>query len=220
MPDERRKIDESVFDFIYGMALNDATNRTAGIKSGDKGDLLEIDKIKEAVRDYAEGIINNAEGVNFEDAVNKIQDANLKSKKYVECFCFGKIQKLVNMTIKYLYIRYYDDSIFRKALDNCDAPMDSIMMDFVFESYFFVQGIERKRGETPGFNKETPCWSSFKSKEDGYQAFQEAIDRIIKEKQLGINRIEFDFQYWEKAKSFHSALAEEKKRLLKEIWNE
>jgi len=34
MTDERRKIDKSVFDFIYGMALNDATNRTAG-NSGD-----------------------------------------------------------------------------------------------------------------------------------------------------------------------------------------
>lgn len=139
MVEEKEKsriiINEYVFDFIYGMAINDAMNRVAGVRKDDKVKLGENNKIRESVKGYAESIING-EIIDY-DIVEQIIEDNNCSKK-VDCLNFGKIQKLINMTMKYLYIKYHDDPEVSKNFDKCYAPMDGIMLKFVFESYYMM----------------------------------------------------------------------------------
>ena len=105
------------------------------------------------------------------------------------------------------------------CLTNCDCPMDSIMIDFVYESYYIVMKKKRNRGETPGFNKYVG-WSTLEGEEGEniYLAFQEAIDEIIKKKELSFNRLEFDFLYWEEARRIHDCSVSDKQKEIREIW--
>lgn len=188
---------EYIFDFIYGEAMNDATRRTnaASIKNTD----LDRTALKGRVKKYVESLING-ENPNFCDWVEGTE--NILKKAGINEFTFGNIQKLVNMTIKYLYVRYYDNEEIKSRLKLCDAPMDRIMVCFVYESYYVVQGTtskEKRNIEKPGF--EIDCaWSNLTNNCE-YNAFQKAIDIIIEKKKLDISRIEFDYMYWEKAKT-------------------
>ena len=210
MMKEKKTISDYVFDFIFGMAVNDATNLGPKTVEGEKEDVLKNQRIKEIVREYSNGIINGTKGISFSDAVDEIE----KAKANLSC---GKIQKIINMTMKYLFIRYYDNQEKRDRFEKCDAPMDSIMRDFVFESYYVVQDEERKRGETPGFSRDC-SWSSLTTLKKDYKNFQNAIDFIIEKKQLNINRIEFDFIFWEQAKKLQYKHVNEQKEITKSIW--
>ncbi|SKB93343.1 hypothetical protein SAMN06296386_109125 [Lachnospiraceae bacterium] len=204
-------IDDCVFDFIFGMAVSDATNLGPNTKKDEKTDILENKKIKDEVKRYSDYILSNGAegvGVSFEEAV-----ANIKSN---DDLSFGKIQKILNMTTKYLFIRYYDDES-KKGFDKCHAPMDSIMRDFVYESYYIVQGKERKNSEKPGFKKDC-SWSQVEKKE--YDNYQKAIDQIIKSKKLNINRVEFDFMFWNQAKRLKNKTVSEQHEIIKKIWEE
>ena len=193
-------INEHIFSFIYGKALDDAMMQVYKNESGDKDTLAENDAIRDVVKIYAERLING-DSPDFYDTVSEILDQNDKSERRIKHLTFGKVQKLVNMTTKYLYIKYYDDPEMKHRFDKCDAPLDNIIRDFVFESYFIVQGRKRKRGENPpGFDKEF-SWSALDGA-DGikvYQSFQNAVDFIIQKKDLEISRLEFDYRYWEAA---------------------
>ena len=212
-------IDENVFSFIYGMAVNDAMNRGADIKPDDKGKLLDSESIKAIVKEYAEAIINDKE-IKFEEAVEQIINAN-KGEDIVSCLYYGKIQKLINMTMKYLYIKYYDDPIVSKRFDKCYAPMDSIMLSFVFESYYIVKGEKRKKGSDRIFDKYISWSSSNSSVKETFHKYQEAIEYIIKELGLDINHIVFDVLYWEQAKSiiYEEKRVEEQRKRIREVWN-
>ena len=190
---ERIVLDDFIFDFYFEMAANDAMNRVS--KEGDKKKLIkkENNKIKSAVKEYVESIINGDNNLCFDDAVNKITEENNKSNEKIEHFSFGKIQKLINMTIKYLYVKYYDNPKIAIQFDICDAPMDSYMMKFVFECYKYFYN------EKPSYDK-YKAWSTLKNKEDEYESFQKAIDSIIYKSRLKINRIMFDYFYWSRAK--------------------
>ena len=54
------------------------------------------------------------------------------SKEEISGLTFGNIQKLINMTMKYLYIRYYDEC--RENFRCCHAPMDNRMIKIYFLS--------------------------------------------------------------------------------------
>ena len=97
--------------------------------------------------------------------------------------------------------------------------MYSIMIDFVYESYYIVMKKKRNRGETPGFNKYVG-WSTLEGEEGEniYLAFQKAIDKIIEKKELSINRLEFDFLYWEEARKMHDCSVSDKQKKIRKIW--
>ena len=88
-------MDDAIFDFAFSMALGDATRRVAEDSDKDLGN----DNVKNEVKKYVDTIIKGSKGVNFDSTVNNIQEFN-------QGFTFGKIQKLINMTMKYLYIKY------------------------------------------------------------------------------------------------------------------
>ena len=102
---------------------------------------------------------------------------------------FGKCQKLINMTVKYLYTKYYDCPVVAKRFDACDAPMDSIMRDFVFDQY------NERFNKKPSFSK-TVSWSSMPNKQGDYSGFQSAIGELIESRKARINSIQFDFLFY------------------------
>ncbi len=103
------------------------------------------------------------------------------------------------MTMKYLYIRYFDDDEVLGNYEQCHAPLDSIMRDFVYWSYILLFGTK------PGFDKEC-SWSKIeeggiepKYAKENYDYFQKVVSRIIEEKQLNMNKIQFDYEFWDSA---------------------
>ena len=198
-----KNMSDCVFDFIYGMAVNDALNRVSGIMSGDKANLLENRKIKEACEKYINSIISGCdEEKSFNIAVDEIKkNNNNNSAKKVNCLNFGKIQKLLNMITKYYYIKYYDNPDEKKKFGNCGTPMDSIMMTFVYESYYVLlhkPDSKDKKLEKPGFGREG--WSKLDSREE-YDAFQDTIKEIIRNTDPKLTPIEFDYIYWDIARN-------------------
>lgn len=217
MSDERILIDNCIIDFIYGMAIKDAMNRVSA--KGDMDRVYKNGEIKKAVWEYARKIIDGGTNdILFPEAVDKMEKANKKDDYRIKNFTFGKIQKLINMTMKYLYLEYLHSSEIRK-FDQCHAPMDSVMRDFVFESYYIVLGKERTRDEVPIFDRNC-AWSKLQTIEGDYMNFQNAIDGIIKYSGLSINRIEFDYLFWDKAKELQNKSRGNQRILTEKIWKE
>jgi hypothetical protein len=206
-----------MFDFIYSMALGDAMNRVSA--PNEKTRIKECIRIKETVISYANSIINKQAGLSFDDTAAHIQE---HAAKIGITLSFGKTQKLINMTLKYLYIKYYDNPDVIELFNNCHAPMDSVMRDFVYSSYTAL-----RLGNNPGFPR-TCCWSTLGSDQNpryNYDNYQSAIISLIeyaKKHNLSIrNRIEFDFLFWQRAKSLSgsSSLDYQQKKALN-IWLE
>ena len=205
-----------MFDFVYEMAMNDALNRV----SDSKSDVLINDDVKKTVKDYSD-VVTGVKKKEQETDVNRV------IKKVVELsngkLTFGNGQKLVNMTFKYLYIEYRNSDSADFSV--CHAPMDSIMRDFVIDSYYIVQKKRRKRGEYPGVNYET-AWSTLLDSTGEYESFQSAIKTIIDAAGLKVNGrkmnpVEFDYEFWGEAKRIKSKKTRsERKRETEKLWNE
>ncbi|MBO4214017.1 MAG: hypothetical protein J5876_03460 [Lachnospiraceae bacterium] len=92
----------------------------------------------------------------------------------------GSIQKLVNMTLKYLYViqehGLMNEYALKVELKNCDCPLDSRILEEL-----------RKREK----KKYTP-WTKLDSL-DEYKTIQDDITKYVKESNL-----EFDFDNWKK----------------------
>lgn len=186
---EKIVIRDDIFGFIFEMALYDSTNRVS--KQSEKKKLREC---KGIIKNYAEAVLNRDTNNSFDSTVEMIQ-------KRINGISFGKIQKLINMTMKYLYIRYYDDTKIKGVFDECDAPMDGIMREFVFDYYEYLFN------EKPDFDR-GQAWSTLFDKTGDYKGFQDAIKEIIKRENLGISPIEFDYRYWNFAKMLPSKRGE------------
>ena len=206
----------NVFDFIYAMAVNDATNRVS--EPNDKDRILRNEEIKKSVKEYAYKIICG-ENVNFYDYVKKISSNNINSQEKINEFTFGKIQKIINMTMKYLYIKYYDCPT--ADFSQCHAPMDSIMRDFVYWS------ADVKLSKNPEFLRRDTAWSKLEFDQNRvnqpYNEFQDLIKELIDkfDEKLDVkNRIEFDYMFWDKAKSLREKRATEQKDITEKIWDE
>ena len=99
---------------------------------------------------------------------------------------FGNIQKLINITMKHLYAKYYDSN--REAFRCCHAPMDDIMRDIVGRAY--KAEFRKNLGISGG------AWSSIK--EDKYKKFQDAIVALIEKSGSDCLPLEFDYMNWGK----------------------
>ena len=200
-----------VFNFCYEMAVNDAMNRVSD--KGEKDEVLKNDEIKNIIKEYVERIIKG-EKLNFCNKVKSIEEIKYKDDKSLN---FSRIQKLINMTVKYVYMQYYDNKIIRQRFGNCGAPMDSYMIQFVYDSYLVIFG------KKPEFRKGL-SWSTLKD-ETEYNLYQDAIDTIIMDENIigdheMINRIEFDYMFWDAAKSIYgkNLNKDQRNNKLQEIW--
>ena len=180
-------INKVAFDFIYNEAMDDATRRTKA--TSIKNEVIKCEDAKKVVFDYAKNVVygNNPCFYEYE---NRFE--NELSKVGISGFTFGNIQKLINMTMKYLYIRYYDDC--RENFGCCHAPMDRRMIEIVGKMY------DKKTGKNLGISE---CsWSKIEKGTNGkdslesYKKYQEGINIIINDN--NILPIEFDFYMWSK----------------------
>lgn len=187
----KENIDKVIFDFIYREALNDATNRV--LKEGQKKKICDNSKLKNEICKYVNDIITG-KNPDFSKTIESIE--KMLQKNNIDYFTFGNIQKLLSMTMKYYYIRYYDREE-AKYFDCCPAPMDMSMRDKVYKLY------KEKTGKAPAFSPET-AWSKITSdnpenekyKTENYYNYQEAIDEIISDEKMNCNKIEFDYRIW------------------------
>lgn len=182
------RLNNTVFDFIYEMALADATRRVLK----DSGSLSECQNVRKTVKKYADDVVNGKEPDFYKVANDVVEKARTKNAE----FNFGHAQKLINMTMKYLYIRYCEESDIRERFVICHAPMDSFMRDYVYKRY---RQIKKKSPSFPS----TIAWSKITDKNiDSYKNYQTAIQEILKTENRRrtehIMPIEFDYLAWKK----------------------
>ena len=236
------KIDDAIFDFAYVMAMRDATLQQA-FPATDKKLLWQAhsdedkekalaplrEKIKTPLKDHIESIFND-EPHDFYMVAKEVQEAAknfineteiLKSTKKGEepsadlaVFTFGNTQKLINMTVKYMFMATYDRPELRERFAQCHCPMDNIMMleaECAFrepkddwKDWLESCTKELSRGPRRGHRvwKDDVSWSALEWKENGrgteagapdeYLLFQAAIKELAKEE----SPIEYDFAAW------------------------
>lgn len=210
---EQKKILDKIFDFIYGCALHDAVLQRAFI--GKKAWIGELKGPKKELRKYIEKVMNK-EFENQDDHDNFfIKTANSicieinkeKPTDAKDVFSFGNAQKLINMAAKHVYSFCFYDQGLREAFRYCHCPLDSIMVNEVWDRYgkrfekkarkerlhdrsFFCKswGNEGQEGNTQPVFFEAP---------DRYKLFQDAIKELTGEE---LYPLEFDYLVWKEKK--------------------
>ena len=137
--EDNKKMQDYLFDFAYGEALRDAINQQAF--KGEKNYLYDCEEGKAAVRTYIDNILKG-EHPSFEDAEKETKE---KFNNYIESqrlesnqrFTFGNTQKLINMTVKYIFISAYAQNYeeFRIHFTDCHCPLDRRMAAVVRKEF-------------------------------------------------------------------------------------
>ena len=211
--DNISKVREIIFDFAFGGALVDATSQKAFNPKDEKAkstarqiitrkakglvqkyiqDLLDHKGVDDgAFMAYATAIAESLRGETF--------GVDLNAERGDESeFTFGNIQKLINMTVKNQYGRYFDDEGKRACFRNCHCPMDSRMIKKVAKEY-------REKGADDKLKKIK--WSSVKwsklvfknTQNECSKAYYDTFQRMVRElaDAEGLTPIEYDFVHWD-----------------------
>ena len=211
---------ERIFDYAFGEALGYATSQKAFNPNHGKAEKAEeakrkamriiAQKAKSPVKDFIQGLLDR-KGEGCDDAfmacakavAKRLQgesfgvNLNATTGKVSE-FTFGNIQKLINMTVKNMYGRYFDDEEKRACFKNCHCPMDDIMMKTVVKEYTL-------KGKDEQLKKKAKWsavrWSKlvFKNTNDEfskshYDDFQKMVRELAAME--GLTPIEYDFVHW------------------------
>lgn len=214
------KMDEKVFNFIYGCALRDAILQ----KSYD-GERTWIGSDVPEAQDYVKKYINRVLMGEFEkddEAVKKAHDKAFLETAINVCnaingyikkpigagrFSFGNAQKLINMTVKHVYAHTYSIhtvgySSIRERFRYCHCPMDSIMLSTVWKEYRETFGLKERKILGSNFGK---AWGKedFEIDKVGnamlptrYTKFQNAILKTIVKDGGNVFPIEYDYIAW------------------------
>ena len=196
-------MDDYIFDFIYSMAMTDATKRTDSATF--KEALLGVEHAKRLVKDHILNILNNR----AEDVVSVIESVNNSLHNDENHFCFGNAQKLVNMTVKYFYIMVYNGNLDRSKFESAHCPMDRIMKDTVVKRYkaAIEDDLEQKNKRIEYFSfaeggRETKDWSGVawskitEQNRELYSKFQTMVSYLCDKDEEIINPIDYDYKYY------------------------
>ena len=193
----------AVFGFVYHIAMDDATKQMA--YGGKKSDIEKMEEIKACVQKYIDGLLSGGNTAFYETAKTISEIVGEDSE-----FTFGNIQKLINMTAKYMYILCYQDESLRDNFRECHCPMDSFMIRVVRKNYkelyeskkwprdlLEIQYGNGKCGEDGSLIS----WSKIKNYEtDGpdslavYNKYQGMVNYLSKDR--GVYPIEYDYLMW------------------------
>lgn len=184
-------LDRRIFDFVYEMAMRDATMRTAF--SGDRKNIRQDLQAKNAVHRYIDNILFGNE-YDFYETESVVENA---LSKYG--FSFGNCQKLINMTAKYFYIASYGNEAIRKNFDKCHCPMDGVMIKNAV-SFYTQKKDDKVCGDAKGVKKALAnvSWSRL-TRDQGnapyqYELFQKVIANLAKEDDM--TPLEYDYYAW------------------------
>lgn len=211
-------VDDKVFEFIYTIAMRDATLqkayeiKTDGLTDDQKKSneykkklLLKNDEAKRIVRKYIDDIIagNNPCFYAVEEKLEHSFDSFVEEHKdYLTKFTFGNCQKLINMTVKYFYIVTYSDSTIRSHFNSCHCPMDNVMIEVAINE---LDNIGKTLNDINGFynlkiikaNKTylRQSWSQIDISDiKQYKLFQAAVCYLAQKQ--GVSPIEYDYLMW------------------------
>lgn len=208
--EDNKTMQDYLFDFAYGEALRDATLMKSF--AGEKAYLKNCCEGKKVVREYVDGILSGSQEKTFDATENAVEEAFnnfIEDNGGNQEFTFGNAQKLINMTVKYMFLSAYtqdDYNSFRELFADCHCPMDSIMCQIVKD--VFDRDVSEdaeiikqnyKDGRKTWKSKLNVPWSGMKKDEDGrvpveYACFQEIVEYLAKKEK--IYPIEFDYKYW------------------------
>lgn len=187
-------IDCRVFDFVYEMAMRDATMRTAFRFPGNKKNIRQNLQAKNAVNKYIDNILTG-NAYNFYETESEVENA---LSQYG--FSFGNCQKLINMTAKYFYIASYGNESIKKNFEKCHCPMDSIMIQNAICCYS-QKSNNAFCAESENIKKilKNTSWSRLMRDSQGnapyqYELFQDVIAYLAKEE--GMTPLEYDYCKW------------------------
>ena len=194
------EINDASFDFVYELALRDATLRNA--YNGDMDELRNNSTAKKEVKLYIEKLLGTEEPSDI-----FMETANSLGNAFRDSLTFGNIQKLINMTTKYFYISCYYDKTLRNKFIKCHCPMDSVMVDTVIHELealkkeskdtFQQEKIKKflKRGNKTLLRKPWSNMSFNDAEEDQqYWLFQQIVCFLAEQK--NILPIEYDYLMW------------------------
>ena len=173
--EDREKIIEYV---VKTKAWNDATIyeryniNSALFKNKDKN------SIKDSIINYLTNRIDDlgSDDCNYNDWINDVIRYLISNYKMT----FGVAQKLVNMSIKYLYFlelgydyRLFDDKLLSDYQDEFDVPIDSYILKWTLLNSLFDEILKEN------VNK-LSVWNKINNK-DVYQLLQERAKYLLKE---------------------------------------
>lgn len=197
-------VQNNIFDFVYIMALRDATMRKA--YEGNTKHLFRKDEPKLLVEDYAKKVLAGV-FINQKEADDSTYETiqNLASGFSEKEFTFGNAQKLLNMTMKYLYISAYGDTAkeqdYRDRFQFCHCPMDGSMIKTVYQNKEdnTIRDILSRGRKGRGLYSDT-AWSKISADAKNshntlaaYEDFQMAIRSLAKRKKRIPLEIDYEF---------------------------
>ena len=128
-------IREKLFDFAYGAGLHDATAQKA-YQQSQKRILYQNHEAKAIVKAYLDAILDEQPSDFYTTADSVVSSFRRfeKERGLPERFSFGNAQKLINITVKFMYLAaYLNHSEMRKKFSICHCPLDRKMGEFVAE---------------------------------------------------------------------------------------
>ena len=204
--EDNKTMQDYLFDFAYGEALRDAINQQSF--KGEKNYLYDCEEGKAVVRTYIDAILKG-EHPSFNKAE---EEAEAKFNEFIRSkrpesnqeFTFGNTQKLINMTVKYIYISAYVQRCeeFRNLFADCHCPLDRLMAGMVREEFDqaddeAAQVIKEESSVIYKKINKDITWS--KVDVETYNCYQQMV-RLLAEKK-NLIPIEYDFVKWGTSKS-------------------
>jgi len=204
METDRDDVKDKIFAFAYDMAMRDATLQ--GAFTGKKAELSKNKDARKAVKHYIDQVFDGKfKSEDDQDDHNNCFyiTADTVCEKIGSGFMFGNAQKLINMTVKYMYIACYKNTDLREKFRFCHCPVDSYMLAYVWDELKRNKDdfLKQKGYTKTGRNAFTASWSR-EEKSKGideparYSDFQQAVRRLAKDK----FPIEYDYMHWTEAK--------------------
>ena len=158
-----------------------------------------IEYIKNGTNDF--DVWHNEICVYFMQEFAKILE---KAHKISEDATYGKAQKIINMTFKYLYC--YDDAVdYFERFVPCHMALDIYILNWFFSWYAKEYNKDKKRGEkiTKDGKYHLPKWSNLRYEKDNqtdinpqYKEIQNAIRNHLKNSMPNTPPIEAEFLIW------------------------
>ena len=202
-------------------AVGDLTERTLKKKKGVKNyPEKEDDKVKKLADkgfiQYIEKYFNSEKPNDAEefdkwhrDACKMVESA---FEKYYDNWAYGKAQKIVNMTLKYVYCLDWAKD-YREYFEYCHIPLDSFTLEWIQRNVFPIVK-DKIRGKNP-IKGSVDSWSNLKylkrrTKEDRYtyQDFVAWVREYFQNGQCeyqGLYPLEAEFYLWKEIQ-LHIAL--------------
>lgn len=184
-----------------------------------KAKLLE--NIAERIKSYMQSGLSN---VSFDDwhkelcefflngdkakGVKGLYDLLSDAGKDVGQATFGKAQKIVNMTFKYMYC-FDNADLYADRFEPCHMPLDSYILDWFFDCYKdkWSHPTNKKAKLTHSGEYKLTVWSDLKYEMNGndaipqYKEIQDWIKRRLDSAATPVSRLEAEFVIWYEARN-------------------